>query len=146
MKRFTVNVLALSTLLIAGLASTAEHEVKMLSSGADGIMVFEPAVVQAEPGDTVRFVPADSGHNSVSAYVPDGAETWDGSINEEITVTLSQEGVYLYQCDPHLVLGMVGVIQVGDAVNMEAARSEAKRLSDSMAQNSERFEDYLNQL
>ena len=35
------------------------HEVKMLNSGADGIMVFEPAVIKISKGDTVNFVATD---------------------------------------------------------------------------------------
>jgi len=34
-------------------AYSAEHKVKMLNSGTDGYMVFEPAVLTIEPGDSV---------------------------------------------------------------------------------------------
>lgn len=44
-------------------ASAAEVQVKMLNKGADGAFVFEPALVKIAPGDTVRFVPTDKGHN-----------------------------------------------------------------------------------
>ncbi len=37
----------------------------MLNKGLDGgIMVFEPTLVQIEPGDTVKFVAADKGHKA----------------------------------------------------------------------------------
>ncbi len=41
---------------LAGAAIAAEVEVKMLNKGAEGLMVFEPALVKIEPGDTVKFV------------------------------------------------------------------------------------------
>ena len=42
----------------------AEVEVKMLNKGTEGAMVFEPALVKVEPGDTVKFVATDKGHNA----------------------------------------------------------------------------------
>ncbi|HMA14478.1 MAG TPA: plastocyanin/azurin family copper-binding protein, partial [Kiloniellaceae bacterium] len=47
-------------------AQAGEVEVKMLTRGEAGMMVFEPAVVHVQPGDTVRFVPVDPGHNAES--------------------------------------------------------------------------------
>ena len=44
----------------------AEHQVKMLSSNAGEMMVFEPPVLQIKAGDTVRWLNAQPGHNSVS--------------------------------------------------------------------------------
>ena len=46
--------------------------------------------------------------------IPEVAEPWKGKINEEITVTFTQEGIYGYKCQPHFGLGMVGLIQVGE--------------------------------
>jgi len=34
---------------------SADHTVKMLNQGATGIMVFEPAYLKINPGDTVIF-------------------------------------------------------------------------------------------
>jgi plastocyanin len=59
--------LATSLALFALPAFSAEIEVKMLNKGSDGeAMVFEPAAVKAQPGDTIRFVPVDKGHDVVS--------------------------------------------------------------------------------
>ena len=56
--------LATATVLmtVAGGAIAAEVEVKMLNKGAEGMMVFEPALVKIAPGDTVKFVATDNGH------------------------------------------------------------------------------------
>ena len=97
----------------------------MLSTGSDGeMMVFEPAFLKVEPGDTVTFVPTDKSHNSetILGMIPEGAEAWKGKINEEVSVTLEKPGVYGFKCVPHYAMGMVGLIQVGDEVpNLDQA-------------------------
>jgi pseudoazurin len=130
------------------LSSGSEHEVKMLNSGPGGTMIFEPAVIKISKGDTVHFKATDLAHNSVSidGMVPDGAETWAGALSEEISVTLNTEGVYVYQCDPHVAMAMVGVIQVGDAVNMSEIKSAAEDLKSNFALNGDRLDRYLEQL
>jgi pseudoazurin len=107
-------------------ASAAEHTVEMLNKGPDGQRNwFEPAVLFIQPGDTVRFVPTDRAHNSESLMVPEGGETWKGKLNQEVTATLTVEGLYAYKCLPHFGLGMVGLIAVGDpSVNIETVESE----------------------
>ena len=130
------------------LSSGSEHEVKMLNSGSGGTMIFEPAVIKISKGDTVHFKATDLAHNSVSinGMVPEGAETWAGALSEEISVTLNTEGVYVYQCDPHVAMAMVGVIQVGEAVNMSDIKSAANELKANFALNSDRLDRYLEQL
>ena len=51
---------------LCGAASAAEVEVKMLNRVAAGVMVFEPAYVRVQPGDSVKFVATDKGHNAKS--------------------------------------------------------------------------------
>src|SRR5262245_48182915 len=96
MRRFLPAPLAAGLLALALPAGAAEFEVKMLNKGAEGAMVFEPALVKIEPGDTVRFLPTDKTHNaeSIAGMLPDGAGKFAGKINEEITVTFEQPGIY----------------------------------------------------
>lgn len=125
---------AKTLLLAAGLtvfssvaALAADHQVMMLNKDTDGrAMQFEPAFLRVEPGDTVTFVPTNPSHNSetVADAIPEGAEPWKGGMNKEITVTLTEEGLYAYKCLPHFGMGMVGLIQVGDSTeNLEAVES-----------------------
>ena len=120
MKKTCVS-LALAALAAASLstaASAAEYEVQMLNKDSDGQMwQFEPAFLKIASGDTVRFVPAEKGHNSEATAntIPEGAKPWKGKVNEPITVTYAREGIYVYKCLPHAGLGMVGVIQVGES-------------------------------
>jgi pseudoazurin len=55
--------------------------------------------------------------------IPDGAQQFMGAMGKDLTVTLTKEGVYGYQCTPHGSLGMVGLIVVGAPINEAAARS-----------------------
>lgn len=124
-------LLAAATGLVATLALTvpamaAEHTVKMLNRGEAGLMVFEPAYLQVEPGDTVTFEPTNKGHNAetIPGMVPDGAEAFKGKLSQAISVTFEREGVYGYRCLPHYAIGMVGVVVVGDpSANVEAAKA-----------------------
>ena len=101
-----------------GASAFAEtFEVQMLNKGADGErMVFEPAFVRVQPGDTVKFIAADKGHNAEvgKGMLPEGAKAFKGRINEEIEFTLDTEGVYGVICKPHFAMGMVMTIAVGD--------------------------------
>lgn len=124
MKRM-IAMAAVAAIILAGGAQAAEHEIRMLNKGEKGTMVFEPDFVQAAPGDTIRFVPTDKTHNAetVPGMLPDGAETFKGKVNEDFTVTLTQEGVYGVKCLPHYAMGMVAVVIVGEPVNLEKARA-----------------------
>jgi len=143
---FKNGMAAIALTLVSGFAFAAEHVVEMKNSGADGAMVFEPGFVKAEPGDTVKFVLVDPAHNSVSVEVPDGAEGWQGAMNQEITVTLNEEGVYVYKCTPHAALNMAGVIQVGDPVNYDAAKAAVDKLIAAAATNKDRLTGYFEQV
>ena len=128
-------------------AVKADHEIKMLNAAADGsTMVYDPSFLQAKPGETVRFVSVDPGHNSVSHFTPEGAVTWTGEINKDVVVTLDKEGVYIYKCVPHNVMGMAGVIQVGKAGNKDAAVESGKALSAQFVMNKDRLTKALEQV
>ncbi|MGB4118317.1 MAG: pseudoazurin [Polaromonas sp.] len=109
-------------------------------------MAFEPGFVRAAKGDTVKFIKTDASHNSTSFFAPKGAKGWKGKMDEEIVVTLTEEGVYMYQCDPHKPMAMVGVIQVGKATNLDDAKKEAATYSKSLAMNKDRLTKYLDQV
>ncbi|MGF1561660.1 MAG: pseudoazurin [Geminicoccaceae bacterium] len=116
------------TLFGAAQASAETFEVEMLNQGPDGTRnVFAPALLEIEPGDTVRFVAVDKGHNAaaIDGAIPAGAEAFEGKINETFEVTLTEPGIYAYKCTPHLGLGMVGVIVVGgDTSNLSAVEDQ----------------------
>jgi len=125
MRKVVVLGALVAALGFAGAAGAAEVEVKMLNKGTEGVMVFEPAFVKVNPGDTVKFVAGDKGHNveSIEAMLPEGAQKFVGKMNEEIAVTFDKAGVYGYKCKPHYGMGMVGMVVVGEAANLDQAKA-----------------------
>ena len=110
---------------VAGAATAAEIEVKMLNKGAEGLMVFEPALVKIEPGDTVKFVATDKGHNAetIKGMLPADATPFAGKNNEDVTVTFDKPGAYGVRCMPHYGMGMVALIVVGTPGNLAEAKA-----------------------
>ena len=148
-------LLAISVFLLSIPAFAAEHEVKMLNNGAGGMMIFEPAVLKASVGDTVKFVATDMAHNSVSVFTPPGATPWKGAMNQEIVITIDKPGVYIYECTPHAMMAMVGVIQASDGLNFETsldstyvelAHEFAKTYQQKFVMNNQRLDAYIHEL
>jgi hypothetical protein len=52
----------------------------------------------------------------------------------------------IYQCTPHLALGMVGVIVAGEPTNLEQIRANIDTLSSRVMVNKERIEQYLGEI
>src|SRR5436190_13892321 len=121
MRRFLAAAFA-SAMVIAGGANAA---VKMLNKGAEGMMVFEPALIKVAPGDTVKFVATDKGHNAetIKGMLPDGAATFIGKNGEDIAVKFDQAGIYGVKCAPHYGMGMVAMIVVGTPTNEEQVKA-----------------------
>ena len=145
MKKLT-TLLTLFLMSVPALAE--EHIVKMLNSCKDGMMVFEPAVLSIKKGDTVKFVATDVAHNSssVEGMIPEGAEPWVGAMNQDIEVTLTEEGVYVYQCTPHNMMAMIGVIKVESSSNLDSIRAKAESYKKTFLMNQERLDDYLSRI
>lgn len=111
-----LSALALSAVLFSSAAVAEVHEVKMLNRGASGAMVYEPDFLRLQPGDSVRFVPTHNSHNaaSIDGLLPAGAEPFKSKINQPLEVTFDVPGFYGIQCSPHVSMGMVMAIQVGE--------------------------------
>ena len=67
-------------------------------------------------------------------------------MNEKITVELNAEGVYVYQCTPHIALGMIGVIQVGSPTNIDDVKNSISSLESMIVMNKERVQQYLSEV
>lgn len=93
------------------------HEVKMLNRDAHAAMSYEPEFLKIAPGDTVKFIASSSGHNaaSIAGMAPANTTSFMGKINQEIAITLTEDGLYGIKCSPHYAMGMVMLIQVGEA-------------------------------
>lgn len=97
--------------------------VKVMGTSEDAR--FEPAVLQLEVGDVIRFVIIEGLH-TVTAYHPDNrrplrmpesAVSFDSGMlteGESWTLRIKEAGVYDYFCIPHERLGHAGRLIVGD--------------------------------
>ena len=124
--------LGAALVLSLGLASTAlaaEFEIQMKNKGEAGAMVFEPSFLKIAPGDTVHFIPTDKSHNveTIKDMLPEGAEPLKSKMNEEYSYTFTEGGIYGIKCTPHYAMGMVGLIQVGAPVNLDAAAAVVQK-------------------
>jgi pseudoazurin len=125
MRKMMLLATAAVLVTMAGGACAAEIEVKMLNKGAEGLMVFEPALVKVAPGDTVKFVATDKGHNAetIKGMLPADAAPFVGKNGEDVAVTFDKPGVYGIKCLPHYGMGMVAMVVVGTPTNLEEAKA-----------------------
>jgi pseudoazurin len=120
-KKIATKLAAMSVLLISFNVIAEDHIV------AAGATNFNPMHLFVKPGDTIQWKNMtihDS--ESMEGLIPEGAEPWKGKIGQEIAVTLDVEGVYIYKCNPHYPMGMVGAIIVGEPNNMNQIENNAK--------------------
>ena len=122
-------------LLLLGSVQVSAQQIHVINAEA---RIFNPDVIYIQPGDNVRFVNMTS-HDTVSinkvplpdgrtfsGMLPEGAKGWKSGMGNNITLQLETEGVYPYVCIPHIGFGMVGVIVVGEPVNIDTAVENAR--------------------
>jgi pseudoazurin len=82
---------------------------------------FSIEVVHINVGDTVDWLPKNAGHNVEFIAGPQMHALPKSSKMDELhSVVFKTTGVYLYGCTPHLNMGMLGLVVVGnDLHNLE---------------------------
>jgi pseudoazurin len=125
MRKMMMLATAAVLVTMAGGALAAEIEVKMLNKGTEGAMVFEPALIKVAPGDTVKFVATDKGHNAetIKGMLPADAPPFLGKLGADVAVTFDKPGVYGVKCLPHYGMGMVAMVVVGTPTNLDEAKA-----------------------
>lgn len=113
---------------LANATSAAEVAVEMLNrdKATNTSNVFKPGLVKVNKGDTVKWIATNPGHNVafVAGGVPAGVALFTSPFAKEIKYKFDRPGIYLYKCTPHLGLGMVGLVVVGnDKSNLAAAKA-----------------------
>ena len=112
---FSRGLFAFTIILLLGSpASAGEVRMEMRNQSGSERFVYEPDFIRVLPGDTVVFVPIDKGHNV--------------GFNKEVSVTFDKPGIYGVKCTPHVGLGMVGIIVVGEVELPEEARASIAKL------------------
>jgi len=128
---FPRSVLAIAAMLLLGTpASAGEVRMEMRNQSGSERFVYVPDLIRISPGDTVVFVPFDKGHNAVSidGFDTGGDQPINVGFNKEVSVTFDKPGIYGVKCTPHVGLGMVGIIVVGEVEVPEAARASIAKL------------------
>ena len=92
-------------------ASAEEHIVRTRRTE------WVPPVLFVQPGDTIIWQGMRSHETSlIDGMGPTDATAWSSELDAEgFRVTLQEVGAYIYTCEVHMSLGMVGAIVVGDA-------------------------------
>jgi halocyanin-like protein len=96
--------------------------VRVGASGNGGSYAFLPAGLWIDPGTTVEFEWTGEGgaHNVVAdegpAALDSGDPTDTSGVAYEYEFTEDDAGITNYICEPHVDLGMIGAIAVGDDV------------------------------
>ncbi|MCT9000264.1 pseudoazurin [Chelativorans intermedius] len=131
-KHMRVALLCAAATAGAGVASASAETatIEMLNKKGDERFVYSAPLVRVEPGDTLRIAATDKGHNAVSidGMLPAGAEPINVPFNKDGEITLTEPGVYGIKCTPHVGLGMVALVVVGDPANLDAAADAADKL------------------
>lgn len=143
--KFIVKIGLLGLLMLS--LEAKNYEVKMLDIDAKNqAMVFEPAVLHIEVGDSVTFVPTHKSHWAKSVIVPEGATKFESKLDEKATFKFEKEGVYLYECPPHRMMNMLGFIQVGKAQNLDKIKNAVPKLEKRAMMNQGRLESYVKEI
>ena len=144
----TIKLYLLISLFLASNFSFAgdTHIVKMLNMSDEGSMVFEPAFIKINAGDSITFEMTNAGHNAATVYGPVGSVPFDTKYKPSTTIKFDVSGLYLYKCSPHAMMAMVGVIQVGEPINKQEIDALVGDHKDSFMMNETRLSNYLARL
>ena len=125
-----ILIISLITFFITLNSFSKEVVLEMLNKRDDGEkMVFSEDVVKVDVGDTIKWVATNKGHNVEFIAGPDGANLPPKSgLNKDVSMTFEKPGVYLYICTPHKVMGMIGIVIVGDDISNKDAIAKTKMI------------------
>ncbi|MDT8311636.1 MAG: plastocyanin/azurin family copper-binding protein [Methylophaga sp.] len=114
-----LTISMLGTLLMAPLAMAETHTVT-----AQGL-AFKPLIIKVAPGDTVAWDNMST-HNveMIEGLIPEGTEAFKSAISENFSHTFEEQGIYVYQCTPHIGAGMGGAVIVGEPTNLDAIKAQ----------------------
>ena len=83
-------------------------------------MWYSEDVTRVDVGETITWKPTVGGHNVHFVAWPEEykmTQKPSGRIGQEYTITLTEPGIYVYLCTPHVRHGMISFIIVGDDIS-----------------------------
>ena len=137
-------LLSILFLFFNTISFAADITVEMLNKRSDGqIMVYSEDISRIDVGDTITWTPTTKGHNVEFLAGPNGWEIPKKSkMNKEYSYKFDIPGIYLYQCTPHKVMGMIALVVVGNDTSNKDAISKTKVFGKSK----KKLPEFLNQL
>ena len=76
---------------------------------------FSKEIAYIDAGDTIEWLPKNEGHNVEFLGGPNMSSLPESSeVDAFHSITFDASGVYLYHCEPHGNMGMLGLIVVGN--------------------------------
>lgn len=138
-----MKIIILFSLFISFLSYGKNYEIKMFNKKDNKAMIFSPAFLKINPNDKVTFIPINKGHNTRSVFTPKSGQTWKGKNNQKVQVEFTKEGLYLYECSNHGIMGMIGIIQVGSAKNKNEFKKFISSYKEKIIMNKKRLEDLV---
>ena len=121
MNQYVTMILFVFLLVFTTMANTKELE--MLD------MWYSEDVTRVDVGETITWKPTVGGHNVHFVAWPEEykmTQKPSGRIGQEYTITLTEPGIYVYLCTPHVRHGMISFIIVGDDI------SNKRQIADTM--------------
>ena len=112
MNQYVTMILFVFLLVVTTMANTKELE--MLD------MWYSEDVTRVDVGETITWKPTVGGHNVHFVAWPEEykmTQKPSGRIGQEYTITLTEPGIYVYLCTPHVRHGIISFIIVGDDIS-----------------------------
>ncbi len=141
------SIACVAATALAPQAMAANHVVEMLDQEDGATMLFKPMYLKVQPGDSITFKPVHKTHFVKLMTAPAGVNKFTSQEDEEYTVTFDQPGMYFYVCPPHMMMAMIGAIQVGDSEAVQSqvltAVKAVQNLRPRMMTNAERADEII---
>ena len=103
------------SLLFFSVQSSAETlEIEMLNKLEKEKMVYSVKVAKIDVGDTIIWKSIDKGHNVEFKEMPKVVKKFKSKVNKDAEYNFKIPGIYLYICTPHIAMGMIGLVVVGN--------------------------------
>lgn len=143
-KEIDMNKLIYLLLGIVSMLWAKDYEIEMLDIDNDGqTMLFSPGFIHIQPGDSVTFIPTHKSHWAKAIVVPNGAAKFESKLDEKASFSFEKEGIYIYECPPHKMMNMVGIIQVGKPTNLDSVKTAIPKIQKRASSNQNRLDEYI---
>lgn len=112
--------------MLLTLATTVHAATHVIQFGGSFGFTYSPSSLNVTVGDTVEWKGDFSMHPLSSTSVPAGAQTFHQGSGTVFTYPVMVAGAYLYRCDFHYSIGMVGGFTASPSTGIKNERSSLR--------------------